>query len=311
MKAAQISEYGHADKVTVVDIDRPPVGLNQVLVEVHAASLNPFDTAVREGYVKDMIAALPVTLGGDIAGVVAEVGEGVTQVGVGDSVYGQANAVAGNSGALAEFAVTKAGQVAKAPANLTFTEAASLPLVAASAYQALHEHFGLQSGQKLFIHGGSGGIGSIAIQMAKHLGAYVAASARGESTEQVAQLGADEVIDSESQDFATIIRDYDAVFDTVGGDDFDRCLSILKPGGVAVSMVAAADQSKATEQGVTALTQSTKVTTEKLDAVRGLVEQGVVKPQIARTFALDQVVEAFEAREGGKVNGKIVVSIKN
>ncbi len=311
MRAAQISEYGHADKVKVVETEKPPVGLNQVLVEVHAASLNPFDTTVREGYVKDMIGALPVTLGGDIAGVVAEVGEGVTHVSVGDNVYGQANAVAGNSGALAEFAVTKAGQVAKAPASLTFIEAASLPLVAASAYQALHEHIGLQPGQKLFIHGGSGGIGSIAIQIAKHAGAYVAASARGEGTELVAQLGADEVVDTGSRDFTTIIRDYDAVFDTVGGDDFDTCLSILKPGGVAVSMIAAADEAKATEQGVTALTQSTKVTTEKLDAIRELVEQGVVKPQIARTFTLDQIVEAFEARENGKLNGKIVVRIKS
>ncbi len=310
MKAAQISEYGSADKITVVTTEKPLVGPGYVLVEVHAASLNPFDTMVREGYVKDMIAALPITLGGDIAGTVVEVGEGVTHVAVGDNVYGQANAVGGNSGAFAEFAVTKAVQIAKVPANSTLAEAASLPLVAASAYQALHEHISLQSGQKLFIHGGSGGIGSIAIQIAKHLNAYVAASARADGVELVKQLGANEVIDTESQDFVALVRDYDAVFDTVGGDDFGKCLSVLKPGGIAVSMVVAADETQASEQGIKAFMQSTKVTTDKLDAISDLVEQGVIKPQIAKIFSLDQIVEAFEAREGGQLNGKIVIQIK-
>jgi alcohol dehydrogenase len=311
MKAAQISEYGHAEKIQVVDINKPTIEDNQVLVEVHAASLNPFDTTVREGHVKDMISSLPVTLGGDIAGVVREVGAGVTSARVGDKVYGQAAVVAGNSGALAEFAATKASQVATTPVNLDFTEAASLPLVGVSALQALTDHINLQPSQKLFIHGASGGIGSIAVQIAKSIGAYVAGSVRGsESIEFVKGLGVDEVIDTETQDFSELLKDYDAVFEAAGGADFDKTLEVLKRGGVAVSMLAPADEAKAQELGITAITQGTKVTTEKLQALAKLVEDGAVKPQVTKSFPLSQVQEAFEARESGKVPGKIVVIIK-
>jgi alcohol dehydrogenase len=311
MKAAQISEYGHADKIQVVDINKPTIKDDQVLVEVHAASLNPFDTTVREGHVKDMISSLPVTLGGDIAGVVREVGAGVTSARVGDKVYGQAAVVAGNSGALAEFAATKASQVATTPVNLDFTEAASLPLVGVSALQALTDHINLQPSQKLFIHGASGGIGSIAVQIAKSIGAYVAGSVRGsESIEFVKGLGVDEVIDTETQDFSELLKDYDAVFEAAGGADFDKTLEVLKRGGVAVSMLATADEAKAQELGITAITQGTKVTTEKLQALAKLVEDGAVKPQVTKSFPLSQVQEAFEARESGKVPGKIVVIIK-
>jgi alcohol dehydrogenase len=311
MKAAQISEYGHADKIQVVDINKPTIKDDQVLVEVHAASLNPFDTTVREGHVKDMISSLPVTLGGDIAGVVREVGAGVTSAQVGDKVYGQAAVVAGNSGALAEFAATKASQVAPIPVNLDFTEAASLPLVGVSALQALTDHINLQASQKLFIHGASGGIGSIAVQIAKSIGAYVAGSVRGsESIEFVKSLGVDEVIDTETQDFTELLKDYDAVFEAAGGADFDKTLEVLKRSGVAVSMLATADEAKAQEFDVTTITQGTKVTTEKLQTLAKLVEDGAVKPQVTKTFPLGQVQEAFEARESGKVPGKIVITIR-
>jgi alcohol dehydrogenase len=311
MKAAQISEYGHADKIQVVDINKPTIKDDQVLVEVHAASLNPFDTTVREGHVKDMISSLPVTLGGDIAGVVREVGAGVTSVTVGDKVYGQAAVLAGNSGALAEFAATKASQVAPIPVNLDFTEAASLPLVGVSALQALTDHINLQASQKLFIHGASGGIGSIAVQIAKSIGAYVAGSVRGsESIEFVKSLGVDEVIDTETQDFTELLKDYDAVFEAAGGADFDKTLEVLKRSGVAVSMLATADEAKAQEFDVTTITQGTKVTTEKLQTLAKLVEDGAVKPQVTKTFPLGQVQEAFEARESGKVPGKIVITIR-
>lgn len=311
MKAAQINEYGHADKIQVTEIDKPELREGKVLVEVHAASLNPFDTTVREGLVSDMISSLPITLGGDIAGVVSEVDASVAGFTVGDKVYGQAAVVAGNSGALAEFAVTKASQLATAPANLDFIEAASLPLVGVSALQVLTDHLSLQSGQKIFIHGASGGIGSIAAQIAKSIGAYVAGSVRGsESAEFVKNLGADEVIDTETQDFTELLQNYDAVFEAAGGKDFDKTLDVLKPGGIAVSMLAKADAAKANELDITTITQSTKITTEKLQALARLVENGVVKPQVTKTFPLDQVQQAFEARESGKVPGKVVVSIK-
>ena len=249
----------------------------------------------------------PVTLGGDIAGVVTEVGVGVSGVTVGDKVYGQANAVAGNSGAFAQFAATAAGQVAAAPTNLSPAEAASLPLVGVSALQAVTEHIGLQAGQKIFVNG-AGGIGAIAIMIAKNIGAYVATTATGDGLEEVKKLGADEVIDFKSQDFAEVLKDYDAVFDTVG-NDFSKTLTILKKGGIAVTMGMGADPAKAAELGVTVIGQSTKVTTAALNELTKLIEAGVVVPQVAKTFTLDQIVEAFTAREDGSVRGKVVINI--
>lgn len=311
MKAAQISDYGDPSVIQVNEVEQPRVSEGKVLVEVHASSLNPFDSMVRAGYLKEaMPLELPATLGGDIAGIVSQLGEGVTHLAVGDRVYGQAAVVAGNSGAFAEYAVTSAGQLAKAPEGLDFIQAASLPLTGVSAWQALVKHIGLQPGQKIFIHGGAGGIGTLAIQIAKQIGAYVATTATGDHVEAVKALGADEVIDYKSQDFTTLLKDYDAAFDTVGGDDFNRILDILKPGATADSMIAQADEAKASVRGIRVLTQSTQVTTEALDALRGLVESGAVKPQVDKVFPLDQVSQAFEARENGPVQGKIVISIR-
>lgn len=311
MKAAQINEYGEPSVIKISEVEKPSPKESQVLVEVHASSLNPFDSSVRAGRVKDkMPLELPVTLGGDIAGVVVELGAGVDNVAVGDKVYGQAAVFGGNSGAFAEYAATKSGQVAKAPQNLDFKQAASLPLVGVSALQALTEEIKLKSGQKVFIHGGSGGIGSIAIQIAKNIGAYVATTATGEQIDVVKKLGANEVIDYKSQDFVEALRDYDAVFDTVGGDDFTKSLNILKKGGIAVSMNANADEAKVKELGVTAIHHSTKVNTADLDKLRELVEAGDIKPQVGKVFPLEQIVEAFEARESGSAQGKVVIDIQ-
>lgn len=310
MKAAQIHEYGDPSVISVVDIPSPAAGDGQVLVRVHAASLNPFDTTIRAGYMQQAIPlTFPVTLGGDIAGEITEVGSGVTNFAPGDRVFGQANVVAGNSGAFAEYAATAAGQVAKAPEGIDMTDAAALPLVGVSAIQALMEHINLQAGQKLFITGGAGGIGQVAVQIAKHVGAYVATTASGDGIEAVKALGADEVIDYKSQDFAEVLSEYDAVFDTVGGDEFNKTLDVLKKGGVAVTMIAEPDQPKAESLGVTAMAQMTRVTTEKLDSLRRLVEDNVIKPHVGKVIPLDEVQEAFTARESGAVQGKIVLSI--
>lgn len=310
MKAAQISQYGDASVIQINTIDVPTPTKGQALVEVHASSLNPFDTTIRAGYMKDVIPLqFPFTLGGDIAGVVAKLGEDVTGFAIGDIVYGQANVVAGNSGAFAEFAATSAGQIAKAPDGLEFTDAASLPLVGSSALQALTQHINLQPGQRIFIHGGAGGIGTIAIQVAKHIGAYVTTTATGDGIELTKKLGADEVIDYKAQNFIDYLKDFDAVFDTVG-NDFDASLTILKRGGIAVSMIAQANETTASELGVTALTQQTHVTTAVLDELRQLVEEGVVAAQVGQVFSLDAIKEAFEARESGTVRGKVAIEIQ-
>lgn len=309
MKAAQINQYGHADQIEIVDTAAPAVLPGKVQIEVHAASINPFDTAVREGHVK--MPQLPFTLGGDLAGVITEVGADVEGFAIGDKVYGQAHVIAGNTGAFAEFAATSAGQVAKMPANLSFNEAAALPLVAVSALQVIKEQMHLQAGQKVLIHGGAGGIGTVAIQIAKGIGAYVATTATGEGLEYVKQLGADEIIDYKSQQFDDLLRDFDAVFDTVAGETYDRSFKVLKRGGAIVSMLEQPKTDLVEQYGVTAIAQQTRVTTTWLNQLRELVEAGVVTPHVDKIFPLEQAASAFEARESGTVKGKVVLQIKN
>lgn len=312
MKAARISKYGDVSVVKIEQVGQPAPGDNQILIKVYASSINPFDAKLRAGVMKDFIPLkFPATLGGDVAGTVEGMGEKVTGLKVGDKVYGQAAVVAGNSGAFAEFAVTDFSQVAKMPKNLDFKQAASLPLVGASALQVIKNHINLKRGQKLFVHGGAGGIGSIAIQIAKHLGAYVATTATGDGINFVKSLGADEVIDYKVQDFAATLSGYDAVFDTVGGDDFNKSLDILKHGGTAVSMIAKANEAKAERLGVLAITQGTKVNTHDLGELAKLVEAGVVTPQVAEVYKLDDIAAAFAAYESGQVKGKVVVEVES
>jgi alcohol dehydrogenase len=310
MKAAQIRGYGGPDAVEINDVPKPVVRPGQVLVEVKAVSINPFDFKVRNGLMRDSIhLEFPYTLGGDIAGTVVEVGEGVDGFKPGDRIYGQAAEVAGNSGAFAEFAATKAGQMALAPNGLSWEETAALPLAGVSSWQALVEHLNLKRGQRLFVHGGSGGIGSLAVQIAKHLGVEVTASASAANAAYVKGLGADEVIDYKAQDVSEL-RDFDAAFDTVGGEEFNKLLRTVKRGGKVVSMAGyVLDKALAEELGVTAIAQGTKVTTEALDALREIVESGDVKPQVGKVFELNQVREAFEALEHGSVRGKVVLAV--
>jgi alcohol dehydrogenase len=310
MKAAQINEYGDPSIITIVDVEKPIAREGQVLVEVHASSLNPVDSAIRSGRVKEMMPLqFPATLGGDFAGIVTEVGAGVTSATVGDRVYGQSNAAFGNSGAFAEYTATAAAQTAKAPENVSFKDAASLPLVGVSALQALTTHINLAPNQKILINGGSGGIGTLAIQIAKHIGAYVATTATGEGITLAKQLGADEVIDYKMQDMAKVTKDFDAVFDTVGGSSLDHVLPALKDGGVVVSMVAQPNEALIAGRDITAIMQMTQVTTEALQKLATLVESGAVKPQVGKVYTLDEIANAFVARESGSIAGKVVIEI--
>jgi alcohol dehydrogenase len=310
MKAAQFSAYGDPSVVEINEVPKPQAGPGQVLVEVHAASLNPFDTSVRSGYMKEMIPLkLPVTLGGDIAGVVAATADGVSGIDVGDKVYGTAAVVSGGSGAFAEYAVAKVGGIALAPDNVDFKTAAALPLVGVSALQALAKHINLQPGQKILIHGGAGGIGQIAVQLAKHLGAYVATTVATPDAAYAKDLGADLVIDYTKQKFEDEVSGYDAVFDTVGGDTFERSLGVLTRGGIAVSMIMRAGEAQVKELGITAIHQQTRVTTAALGELRAVVEAGTLKVRIDSVFPLDQAREAFAKRESGTAHGKVVLEI--
>ena len=307
MKAAQISEFGHADVITIVDVPQPETAPGQVLIAVRAASINPFDTIVREGAISSV--QPPFTLGGDIAGVVVEVGDGVGGLITGDKVYGQANVVAGNTGAFAEFAATKASQIAVIPHTTNFQQAAALPLTGVSALQVITTHMQLKEGQKILIHGAAGGIGTMAVQIAKHIGAHVTGTATGEGIEYVTKLGADEVVDYMSQAFDEAEGVYDAVFDTVGGETYERSFKTLKPGGILVSMTMQPDAELMDRYGVRAVAQQTRMSSEDLAALAKLVDAGVVTPHVDVVYPLDQVADAFAARESGKVKGKVVLEI--
>jgi len=312
MKAAQYNKYGGPEVLEInQNAPNPSAGSGQVLIEVYAASLNPFDYKLRLGYMKEMIhLQFPVTLGGDFSGVIVAIGEGVSEFKIEDEIYGQALIVNGGSGAFAEFAMSKVASIAYKPKSVNHLEAASLPLVGASTIQALEEYIKLKSGDRILIHGGSGGIGSTAIQLAKYLGAYVATTVGTENVEFAKGLGADEVIDYKNQKFEELLKDFDAVFDTVGGETTNKSFKVLKKNGIIVSMLGAPNPELAKEYNITAIGQNTRVNNETLTRLTELVEKGVIKTQIDKVFPLDNTKEAFEYLENAHSRGKVVVAVK-
>lgn len=303
----QIKKFGGPEVIEIVDIEKPKVDKGQVLIKVYASSVNPFDIKFSQGMMPD--ANLPITLGGDVAGVVTEIGEEIEVFSVGNKVYGSANALAGATGAFAEFVASPYGILAKMPKNIDFNQAAAVVLTGISAVQALLEHLNLKSDQKILIHGGAGGIGTIAIQIAKHIGANVTATATGDGIKYVKKLGADQVIDYKNQEFDKLLNNYDAVFDTVGGQTYQKSFKVLKKGGVIVSMLMPPDEELMNQYAVTAIYQFTKISTERLDKLTKFIEDGAVKIHIDKIYTIDNIKEAFKEKEGGEVLGKIAIEI--
>ncbi len=311
MKAVQINQYGGSEVIEINEnAPMPTLKDGQVLVNVHAVGLNPFDAKFRAGlFQKMMPLPFPITLGGDFAGEITQIGEGVTDLKVGDRVYGQGLILTGASGTLAEFVAANAETTALKPTSINCTLSASLPLVGVSAIQGIEEHIKLSQGQKILIHGGAGGIGSIAIQLAKVHGVYVATTVGKDEEEFVKNLGADYVINYTSQKFDTLLKDYDAVFDMAGGEVTRASFAVLKKGGVLVSMAGGPDEALAKQYGVSALAQQTRINTEKLNHLTDLIDSGKIKVQVDKVFPLSQVKEAFNHLETGHPKGKVVVKI--
>jgi NADPH:quinone reductase-like Zn-dependent oxidoreductase len=235
MKAALIDRYGSNGAVSVADIDIPTLGATDLLVRVHAASVNPVDIKTRDGKLKTLLKyRLPLVLGNDLSGVVSDVGARVTRFKKGDAVYARVDK--NRIGTFAEFAVVRDGAAALKPTNVTFEEAASLPLVALTAWQALVEIGRLGANQRVLIHAGSGGVGSVAIQLARHMGATVFTTVGKRNVELVKRLGANVAIDYRSERFEDVAKDCDVVLDSAGGDTLVRCFECVKPGGVVVSI---------------------------------------------------------------------------
>jgi NADPH:quinone reductase-like Zn-dependent oxidoreductase len=313
MLAAQINSYGDSKVISLNDdAPEPKPSEGQVLVEVYAAALNPIDNAIMAGYLKDRVPLdFPVTLGGDLSGVIIRKGEGVSDFKEGDKVYGQAILLNGGSGSLAQFTVANITNIAHQPKSIGTDEAASLPLAGVSALQGLEENIKLKKGQKILIHGGAGGIGSIAVQIARHLGAYTAATVSKDDKDYVKKLGADEVIDYKNEEFEEILKDYDAVLDTVGGETTEKSFRVLKKGGILVSLVTSHVAEVAKKYDVSAIYQLTNTKTEFLNRLSKLVDEGVVKVQVDKVFPLTQSDEAFKHLTEGHPRGKVVVRVKD
>lgn len=293
MKAAQIQSYGDTSVVGINPSAALPVSKpGQVLVTVRAASINPFDAFLRKGFMKEkMPFPFPITMGGDFAGVAEETGQ---------EVFGSATVANGGSGAMAEVAAVNTKNIAPKPTSVDFATAAALPLVGTSVVQAIEEHLHLQKGQKILIHGGAGGIGHLAIQLAKHIGAYVAATVRTKDIEFVKSLGADEIIDFSTEDFSTILKDFDAVYDTVGGDVLTKSMAVLAPTRIIVSMKG---------QPGRGIAQATKTTTDHLARVATLVDQGVLRVHVDKIFSLEDIRQAWNYQEEGHPQGKVVLTV--
>lgn len=293
------------------DAPIPFPGAGEVLVEVHAASLNPIDARMlRTDGAHQHSNEHALTPGFDLAGSVVEVGEGVQHIQIGDTVYGQAAVNRRGTGSFAEYAVTMEDSIARMPDNISFTEAAAVPMAACSAYQALVEHMDLTDGSRVLIHGGSGGIGTFAIQLAKHLGAFVATTVCKQGMDYVKQLGADAVINYETNSFEDELKDFDAVLDTVGGDIYHRSFKVLRKSGIIVSMLSRPDEGLMQQYGVRSALETTKVDSRKLGKITDLIKSGVLKVNLADVYPLQQTPQAFRAKETEKILGKIAIEVK-
>jgi NADPH:quinone reductase-like Zn-dependent oxidoreductase len=330
MKAYLVNKY--KSPMAAGDAPEPTVGNHDVLVDVHAAGVNLLDAKIRDGEFKLFLPyKAPFILGHDIAGVVSRVGSAVTRFSVGDEAYARPRDR--RIGTFAERISVHEDDLATKPASLSMAEAASVPLVALTALQALVERANVQPGQKVLIQAGSGGVGTYAIQLAKHLGATVATTTGTSNVDWVRDLGADVVIDYRTQDFETVVRDYDVVLDSQGGDTLAKSLRVLKPGGIAIGIAGPPDPDFAREQGLglplrlamTMLSLRTRRAARRrgvrysflfmrasgaqLGEITKLIDAGVLRPIVDRTYPFDEAPQALAYVEGGRSKGKVVITM--
>ena len=313
MKAIQIKKYGSNDVVEVNETaSAPSLSSGKILVNIKASGVNPVDWKIREGYMQQIMPLqFPSTLGMDFSGVVKQVEEDAhSDFKQGDEVYGQASIFSGGSGAFAELALASKDSIAHKPKTLNYLEAAALPLVGVSAWQALVEHIRLSKDKKVLVQGGAGGIGSIAIQLAKHLGAFVATTVSTDDKQFVQELGADQVIDYKTENFEDIVYDYDAVFDTVSGDTYKRSFKVLKKGsGMIVSTLEQPNSELMNQYGIKAVFLFSQVNRQRLTRLAEWIDQNNIRVNIDKTFSLDEAAKALDYQKEGHPRGKLVLTI--
>ena len=308
MKAILINEYGNENVLNYTDVERPEPQAGEVLVKVHVAAVNPADWKIRAGMGEMFGLKLPLILGGDIAGTIEEVGLEVENFKQGDAVYGM-TVSGGFSGAYAEYALAKADAIAPKPESINFEEAAAIPIAALTAWQAMFNLANLSSGQRILIAGASGGVGSMAVQLAKAKGAFVIGTASGKNEQFVRDLGADEFVDYTRQPFEAVVKDVDVVFDTVGGDTQERAFQTLKKGGFLVTSAQTPSEEKAKEFGVEAAFVFCKPNAQQLAEINRLIEEGKLKIYIETVLPLAEVKKAHQLSQSGRTRGKIVLQI--
>jgi len=333
MKSFLVTRYGKNEKLKLTEVPTPAPQADEVLVEVHATGVNQLDSKIRDGEFKLILPYKPpFGLGHDVAGIVVAVGTGVRGFRVGDAVY--ARPADFRIGTFAEFIAVREADVARKPTNLAMTEAGAIPLVGLTAWQALVERANLQKGQKVFIQAGSGGVGTFAIQLAKHLGAYVATTTSAANAELARSLGADCVIDYKTQDFETVLSGYDVVLNSQDAKTLTKSLRILKPGGIAVSISGPPTGAFAREAGLPWYVRLVatllsfrirrqaqklgvrytflfmKANGQQLGEITRLVEAGIIKPVVDKTFPFPQTNEALTYVESGRAKGKVVIEVK-
>lgn len=309
VKAARVHGYGGPEAVRIEETTLPDPKAGEVLVRVQAAGINPIDWKIRAGYLKDVMPLpTPFTLGVDFAGVVEAFGPAVSGFEVGQAIYGEAPVFKGASGSFAQALIAKSGNIAPRPSNTDAVEAAALPLAGVSALQAM-EALVVTEGRKVLIHGGGGGIGSLAIQMAKHFGAWVATTVSADDVEYVKSLGADRIINYRTERFDELLSGLDGVFDTVGGDSYARSFKVLRNQGRLVSLLERPREDLMGQSGVVASVQFTDVTTQRLAKLTDLVQRGIVKVHIDRTFPLEAAAAALRHLEKESPRGKVVLEL--
>ena len=308
MRAVQQQTLGEPDVLAVVDLPRPAPRTNEVLIRVEAASVNPTDWKHRAN--GGFLGEPPFVLGWDLSGVVEEVGIGVARFSPGDEVFGMLSYPFGH-GAHAEYVAAPAAWFAPKPASLDHVQAAALPLVSLTAWQALVENARIQPGQRVLIHAAAGGVGHVAVQLAKARGAHVIGTASSEKHDFLREIGVDEPIDYREVDIAEAVSDVDAVLDTIGGDTSLASLRTLRPGGIVVSILPVGSDDlyrEAERLGVRAVRMLVDASRHDLVSITDLVEQGSLRATISEVFPLEQVAEAHRRGETGRTTGKMVLT---
>ncbi|MEH3114850.1 NADP-dependent oxidoreductase [Pedobacter terrae] len=308
MKAVRIHEFGGPDVLSIDEIPVPQPASDEVLIKVHATSVNPVDWKIRQGDRKDKFPSkLPLTLGWDVSGTVEEVGEKISAFKKGDEVYGRPNPT--QNGAYAEYIVVKANIISIKPTSIGHTEAAAVPLAGLTAWQGLFDHGLLKAGQKVLIHAAAGGVGTYAVQFAKWKGAYVIGTASANNADFLKRLGADEVIDYKMEDFESVLNDVDLVLDTIGKETQLKSLNILKEGGRVVTTLMPEFVAEAKAKKVHLIGFMAQSIPAQLTEIGSLIDSGKVKPVIDKVLPFTSAKQAQIESEQGHTRGKIVLQV--